>query len=203
MIYQMASSTDLANFAEKTLWGTQKHGSKYQYRRGGEGTVYITDGSTLEGIGDKSYDFVMGSQYREHLINPLKALVTMKRVLKPGGCIILILPKKEVTFERHGGITPSEDLLVRYLHGATESDTEYANIKSWLLGHDAALDGPASVYSQMMARSIRFVDENRAIHSTVWDLELLQNVALLLHMKVVAKGVEDGLHQWIMLRKPL
>ena len=126
----------------------------------------------------------------------------MKRVLKPGGCIILILPKKEVCFDRHRGITPLEDLLVRYLHGATESDMEYANIKSWLLGHDAALDRPAGVYSQMLARSIRFV-ENRGIHSTVWDLELLQNVALLLHMNVVAKAVQDGLHQWIVLRKPL
>ena len=43
------------------------------------GTVYITDGSTLKGILDSSYDFVIGSHY------PLEALVAIRWITKPGG----------------------------------------------------------------------------------------------------------------------
>jgi hypothetical protein len=81
-VYNGALTTDLINFSEDTLWGTFQNGSTFQYEGGGSGTVYITNGSTLEGISDSSYDFVLGSHYLEHLNNPLEAIVAMGRVTK-------------------------------------------------------------------------------------------------------------------------
>ena len=50
-IYNVSIGVDMANFAEQTLWGSFKNGSTFNYGEGhGSGTVYIADGSTLDGI---------------------------------------------------------------------------------------------------------------------------------------------------------
>jgi hypothetical protein len=49
-IYHLATSTDMINFSEDTLWGKFKDGSTFEYEKGGSGTVHITDGLTLTGI---------------------------------------------------------------------------------------------------------------------------------------------------------
>jgi ubiquinone/menaquinone biosynthesis C-methylase UbiE len=38
----------------------------------------------------------------EHLPNPLQAVFEIRRVLKPGGQLLLVLPWKDATFDRVG-----------------------------------------------------------------------------------------------------
>ena len=52
---------------------------------------------------------------------------------------------------------------------------------------------------QLRARSLRNVD-NRGIHTTVWDLELVKQVSNVLNCEVIYQSVE-GIHQWSVLRK--
>lgn len=199
-VYKGAVATDLINFSEDTLWGTFRNGSTFHYEGGGSGTVYITDGSTLEGISDSSYDFVLGSHYLEHLNNPLEALVAMGRVTKPGGHVILILPRKEACFDHLRGQSRIEDFIFRYLHKVNATDMRYVNLESWVYGNDLDLDGPAGSFYQLLARSIRYPD-NRSIHIMVYDFELLEVLGKILSFEVVLKGVTTDLDQWIIFTR--
>lgn len=200
-IYNISNRTDIVNFSEKTLWGTFANGSTFKYKSGGSGTVYITEGSTLSGILDSTYDFVLGSHYLEHLINPLEALVTIRRVTKPGGHVVLILPRKEACFDRPRGQNRIEEFVFRYLHKVNANDIRYANMKSWIFGNDLSMDVVAGDFYQLLARSIRF-QHNKAIHVMVYDLKLLDELGRLLSFETVYKGVLGTLHQWIILKKP-
>jgi len=200
-VYKIAKKTDLVNFSEKTLWGTFPDGSEFNYPEGGQGTVRITDGLTLTGISDSSYDFVMGSHYLEHLVDPLRAFTTMCRVTKPGGYIILVLPRKEVCFDHLRGQSRIEEFLFRYLHKVHATDLRYAKMNSWIYGNDLSMDPPAGSFHQLLARSIRF-HSNRSIHTMVYDLKLLEDLGKLLSLELVLKGVEGGLNQWTIFRRP-
>jgi len=200
-LYRIAAKTDLVNFSEKTLWGTFQDGSIFNYTGGGQGTVRITDGLTLFGIADSSYDFVLGSHYLEHLIDPLSALLSMHRVTKPGGTIMLVLPRKEACFDHLRGQSRMEEILFRYIHKAQSDDLRYVNLNSWIFGNDLSRDRAAGSFHQLLARSIRFED-NRSIHTMVYDLKLLEQLGKLLSLEVVFKGVEGRLHQWIIFKKP-
>jgi hypothetical protein len=199
-VYKGANKTDIINFSEKTLWGTFHHGSTFNYEGGGSGTVHITDGSTLEGISNSSYDFVLGSHYLEHLINPLEALETIRRVTKPGGHVILILPRKEACFDYLRGQSKIEDFIFRFLHKVGATDMRYSNLNSWVYGNDLSWDTPAGSFYQLLARSIRFPD-NRSIHVMVYDLNLLEALGKLLSFEIILKGVYEELHQWVILKK--
>jgi SAM-dependent methyltransferase len=200
--YKTAATTDLVNFSEKTLWGTFLDGSTFNYKGGGTGIVHITDGSTLDGIDDNSYDFVFGSHYLEHLNNPFKALASIKRVLKTGGHAVLILPRKEACFDHFRGHGLLEDLLVRYLHKVSESDMRYSNAEAWILGNSLSKDRGAGTFEQLQARTIRY-PVNKAIHTMVYDFDLLEILAKSLSFEVVRMGMEKNknLHQWIFIKK--
>ena len=200
--YKTAATTDLVNFSENTLWGTFLNGSTFNYKRGGTGIVHITDGSTLDGISDSSYDFAFGSHYLEHLNNPLKALASMKRVLKTGGHAVLILPRKEGCFDHFRGHGLLEDILVRYLHNVSESDMRYSNTEAWILGNDLSRDRGAGTFEQLQARTIRY-PVNKATHTMVYDLDLLEILAKSLSFEVVRMGIQKGanLNQWIFMKK--
>jgi hypothetical protein len=191
--------TDQVNFSENTLWGILKDGSRMNYTDGGWGVTRITDGSTLDGIDDSTYDFVLGSHYLEHLINPLQALASMVRVTKSGGHIVLILPRKERCFDHYRGHSLIEDMLFRYLFKVGSTDMKYSNLNHWMFGNDLKMDKAGNFY-QMLARSIRF-PENRAIHVHVFDLKLLEAVGKLFSLTVVLKSLIGDINQYIIFQK--
>lgn len=57
------------------------------------------DAEEMEGLADKSFDFVYSSHNLEHLYNVDKALLNWWRILKPGGYLILFLPHRDL-FEK-------------------------------------------------------------------------------------------------------
>ena len=198
-IYRRSYAVDLANFAAETMWGHFEDRTTFLYPRGGNGTVYITDGSTLNRIEDGKYDFVMGSHYLEHLLNPLKALGAMRRVLKEDGVVILILPRKEECFDHLRGYGRLEEIMYRYLHDVSESDMRHARVDVVTLQSDLARDPPAGTWEQFRARCLRNV-ANRGIHQFVYNFELLERMGRLLGFEVLFLGTK-GLDQWIVLQK--
>ncbi len=58
------------------------------------GKFIIDEATQLTNV-HKQYDFIIASHVLEHIANPLLALEQWKRILKPNGLIILILPWKE------------------------------------------------------------------------------------------------------------
>lgn len=76
----------------------------------------------LSEVADASFDVVIASHVIEHLANPLKALVELQRVLRPGGRLVLIVPDRHHTFDSARVPTPFAHVLEEYHAGVTEVD---------------------------------------------------------------------------------
>lgn len=50
------------------------------------------DAMLLEGVPDEKYDFVYSSHALEHMVSVSTALENWARVLKPGGCLYIVVP---------------------------------------------------------------------------------------------------------------
>lgn len=90
----------------------------------------VTDAHTLAGIESGSQDFVIANQVLEHLENPLRALESMLRVVKPGGVVFLSLPDKRHTWDAERPVTPYEHILDDY-RGGPERMRE-AHYREWI-----------------------------------------------------------------------
>ncbi len=85
----------------------------------------IGDAQTLEGVPNKSYDFVIAAHVIEHMKNPLGALEAWCRVTRPGGKVYLIVPDKRVIFDKHRLRTTLEHIILDYREPSAERDFEH------------------------------------------------------------------------------
>lgn len=86
---------------------------------------YVDDGESLASIPDASQDFVIANSIMEHFQNPLKALVNMMRVLKPGGILFAGIPDKRYIFDKQRPVTPYAHILEEYRTGKPEIYKHY------------------------------------------------------------------------------
>jgi SAM-dependent methyltransferase len=123
-IYRHIRSLDNCVFAEETHWeGTRGPGATFHFDHGRRiGNNFITEGSTLEGIANAKYDFVLSSHNLEHIANPIKALLNWKRALKPNGFLLLVLPDKHRTFDYLRPLTTLEHMRDDYARNMGEDD---------------------------------------------------------------------------------
>ena len=89
-VYDRCQQIDNCDFSRQTLWtnAAEKQGLQTVF-----GKRYITDACDLQAIPDASYDFVAASHVLEHTANPLRALQEWKRVLRPGGALLVLVPR--------------------------------------------------------------------------------------------------------------
>jgi SAM-dependent methyltransferase len=59
----------------------------------------VTDATTLAGVEDASFDFVIASHVVEHIEDPIRCLRTLARVTRPDGWVFLALPDRRVSFD--------------------------------------------------------------------------------------------------------
>jgi SAM-dependent methyltransferase len=126
-VYLFAQQIDGVNFSNQTAWeGKIEEGKNYRYYTK-TGQQFIREATDLAGIADKNYDFVLSCHSLEHVANPLKAIAEWKRVLKPEGYIVLVLPDKRYTFDINRPYTIMEHLLSDYEHNVGEEDSTHFN----------------------------------------------------------------------------
>lgn len=71
---------------------------------------------------DASYDVVLSSHMLEHTTNPLKAIAEWRRVLKPSGYLLLVVPDGCETFDHARPVTSLEHLIEDFRNDTPESD---------------------------------------------------------------------------------
>ena len=83
-VYSRLAALDTLDYAKRTLWSNANHAKIEPRRR------LIGEAGRLEAVAADSYDAVLASHVLEHLANPLGSLAEWKRVVRPGGHILLV-----------------------------------------------------------------------------------------------------------------
>jgi SAM-dependent methyltransferase len=170
-IYPMAERVDNCNFAASTLWEDRiVAGDSFAFQSGkAPGRQFILEGADLKDIPSGSYDFVLSSNMLEHTANPLHALHEWKRLLRPGGGLILVVPHRDGTFDHRRPVTSIDHLLGDYERGTGEDDLTH--LEEIVALHDLALDPAGEDIVQFRRRAERN-PEIRSLHHHVFDTRL-------------------------------
>lgn len=199
-IYIAPKKLDNVIFSENTLWSKTKENNDYIFN-GKEipGKVFISDIVDLKNIHDKSYDFIFASHILEHVINPLKGLKEITRVLKNDGICILILPWKEATFDHKRPISQFSKLLDNYYNNRDETniDDYIPELKEF---YDLSRDIPAGTMEQFIERCKNHY-ENRALHVHVFDIDLIINCLKFFNYKIIDIQLVKPYHQVVVGQK--
>jgi SAM-dependent methyltransferase len=199
-IYTAPKKLDNVVFSENTLWSKTKENNDYIFN-GKEipGKVFISDIVNLKNINDKIYDFIFASHILEHVINPLKGLKEITRVLKDDGICILILPWKEATFDHKRPISKFSKLLDNYNNNRDETniDDYIPELKEY---YDLSRDIPAGTMEQFIERCKNHY-ENRALHVHVFDIELIIDCLKFFNYKIIDIQLVKPYHQVVVGQK--
>lgn len=120
-----------------------------------------SDLETMEGIDDESVDFIIASHVIEHTRNPLRALQQAYRKLRSSGTCILVIPDKEVTFDRDRPITDLSHLIEDFEDPSRERD--------WL--HYVEFFEKAFPQPDPVAAAQGPFEEKHDIHFHTWTFE--------------------------------
>ncbi|MDP4283957.1 MAG: methyltransferase domain-containing protein [Bacteroidota bacterium] len=181
-LYSFVRSLDGVNFSNKTIWeGNLEQGNNYVYN-GKTGFQFIAEGTDLYKIKDETYDFVLSSNNLEHIANPIKSLLEWKRIIKTGGILILVLPRKESNFDHGRTITTFQHIKEDFENNITENDLTH--LDEILQLHDLKRDPYAGSYETFKKRSLNNLQE-RSLHHHVFDIELLKQMINFIGMNVI------------------
>jgi SAM-dependent methyltransferase len=184
-IYKVMRSLDGVNFSAQTVWeGSLSAGQTFEYMKGRRGRQFIAEGSDLQAIADSSYDFLISCNNLEHLANPLKALAEWRRVVKPGGHVLLVLPRKESNFDHRREVTKIEHLLEDLANGTDEHDLTH--LPEILERHDRSMDEASGDLESFKQRSLLNF-ENRCLHHHVFDPQLIDQMLEHANMDVLLR----------------
>jgi SAM-dependent methyltransferase len=121
----------------------------------------IDDGERLRTIPDASQDFVVANHMLEHCENPLGALRTFLRTLRPDGFVYLAVPDKRQSFDAGRPITPFDHLVADDCDdGAASREAHYLEWARKVVG----LTGAAAVDNARANQAAAY-----SIHFHVWD----------------------------------
>lgn len=171
-IYGLVKGLDNCNFASRTIWeGDLAAGRTFRYhplRR--PGTQYVAEAASLPDISDGRYEFLLSSHVLEHLADPMKALREWRRILAPGGTLVLIVPHKAGTFDHRRPVTSFAHLLEDEANRTEEDDLTHLEEVLTLHDHarDPAAGGPEAFRARCEANTV-----HRAMHHHAFDTELV------------------------------
>ena len=171
-VYAGAGCIDNVNFAAATTWeaGLRDGGEFRFHPRKPPGRQRLREATVLTGIADETYDFVLSSHCLEHVANPLLALREWRRVTRPGGHLVLVLPDPTETFDHRRPVTSLDHLRADLVRGTTEDDITH--VAEALALHDLARDAGVASQAEFAARAAENVN-NRCLHHHVFDLALM------------------------------
>lgn len=167
-IYRILRQVDSSIFSDRTIWeGQLREGAEFLYQPGCRpGRQFIAEATELRGIEDSAYDCILAARCLEHVANPLKALQEWRRVLKPGGVLVLDLPHKDGTFDWRRPVTSLSHMIEDYNNSIGEDDLTH--LSEVLDLHDLTKDKPAGSAQQFGKRCLENF-KHRAMHHHVFD----------------------------------
>jgi SAM-dependent methyltransferase len=172
-LYPRVATLDNANFGAETAWeaGLTERG-EFRFDPGKPlGRQLLREATALTDIANDSYDFVLSAHCLEHVANPLAALLEWRRVVRPGGHLVLVLPDAVRSFDHARAVTSLDHLRTDYARATREDDLTH--LDEILATHDLRRDPHAGSRAEFRARASRN-PENRCRHHHVFDLALIR-----------------------------
>lgn len=200
-VYPHAARIDNVNFASQTAWesGLRNEGAFRFHPDKPPGRQFLREATGLHGLADESYDFILSSHCLEHVANPLAALTEWRRVVRPGGALVLILPDPHQTFDHRRPVTTLAHLQADFDRHTGEDDLTH--LEEILSLHDLRRDVLAGTAEQFRARSLRNA-ENRCLHQHVFDPALQRATLEAAGWVVEATECVRPLHLVALARRP-
>ncbi len=185
-IYPLARRLDIYNFARRTIWSAIDDPAFRVYDQ-----QFIGEASEMPEIPSATYDFLLASHVLEHMANPLKALHTWRRVVRPLGIIVLVVPHRDATFDHRRAITTLDHIVSDFLRDVTEDDQTH--VQEILALHDLALDPGAGSREAFVLRATNNI-EHRSLHHHVFDTELILKLVDKARLRIQYVEVERPFH---------
>jgi SAM-dependent methyltransferase len=170
-VYDYIGSIDNCTFAPYCSWRRDNAPFHYSPDRP-PGQQFLTDVVDLSGLADRSYDFVLSSHMIEHTANPLGAMAAWKRVLKPAGVLILLVPDKKRTFDNYRATTTMDHLIVD--HKVNRGEDDLTHLEEMLRDHNMKRTSDWS--RERLEALVRNNAQTRGMHHHVFDLPLLRRM---------------------------
>ncbi len=158
-VYSRLAALDTLDYAERTLW-SDPPGIEITPR-----DRLIGEAGHLDSVPDASYDALLASHVLEHLADPLGALAEWKRIVRPGGHILLVVPHRDGTFDHRRPVTPVEHMRQDAQAGMTEDDATH--LPEILELHDLERD-PGAPSREVFEQRCRDNSETRSMHHHVF-----------------------------------
>jgi predicted SAM-dependent methyltransferase len=136
----------------------------------------VDEGEKLTKFGDESVDFVIANHMLEHVEDPVAALHTFLRVVRPGGIVFVTLPDARHSFDQRRARTTVDHILRDHRDGPAvsrdEHYAEWAHVIEGLQGD--ALDRRVAEYAAQGTRN----------HFHVWELDSFLELVIGLRLPV-------------------
>jgi SAM-dependent methyltransferase len=149
-------------------------------------TDVVDDCVRLSGFADGSLDFVIANHTLEHVEDPVAALESLVRVVRPGGVVFLALPDARCTFDAARPRTTLEHVLADHREGPERS--REAHYREWAAVECLAEDRAAERMAEFRAEGARH-------HFHVWELDgfldLLHNLSLPVTLELAETHPEE------------
>lgn len=182
-VYDKIKALDNVNFSASTVWtGTVDADRGFVVDGRRVGRQYILDAVDLSPVGKDAYDFVLSCNNIEHIANPMKAMEQWLSVLKKGGVLVVVAPRKEANFDHNRETVTFGHLLADYENDTAEDDLTH--LEEILALHDLRRDLHAGTMAQFRERSLRNF-ENRCLHQHVFDLNVLKELYGYFRLSVI------------------
>ena len=199
-VYSVVSDLDNVNFSTATVWeGNIADGAPYRFRSDRPpGRQFVLEATDLASIPSGIYDFLLSSHTLEHVANPLKALAEWRRVVRPGGLLVIVIPNKSQTFDHRRPVTPMRHLASDEANDTGEDDQTH--IEEVMQLHDASRD-PGWVGWDVPLAEHNFT--TRVMHHHVFDPPLVSELLAYMNLELFATDVVWPCHIFALARNGL
>lgn len=200
-LYEVVSALDNCNFTEDSLWGRNSpHQGSYKFSsKKPDGRQKIQEAIDLQGAPSASYDFLLSSHTIEHIANPIKALIEWKRLIKPAGTLVLVIPHKDGTFDHRRPVTPFTHLLHDYQANTGEDDMTH--LDEIMQHHDFNRDKGAVNRTVFHQRALKNL-QNRGLHHHVFNTRLAAQLIDHAGFNIISIEPIRPMHIVVLARQP-
>lgn len=182
-VYTSAARIDNVVFASQTMWHDADTGGRFDFdAQRTAGRQLVLEGSTLPGVQPGSYQFILSSHVLEHLANPIQALRRWQELLVRDGHLLLVVPHRDRSFDRHRPVTRIEHLLADAATDVGEDDMTHAEEALALHDYEWGQGTDRRQFQEAVRDNLR----RRSLHHHVFDTELVGRLLDLVGFQLLA-----------------